>query len=61
MTITTREALSLGPLWTALHQFLPHERTTRAVPHVRTPCHWVSHVNAGEAPACRALGLFQEE
>jgi gentisate 1,2-dioxygenase len=45
MTITTRDAtlpavysqtlesLSLGPLWTALHQLLPHERTTRAVPH----------------------------
>ena len=30
----TLESLSLGPLWTALHQLLPHERTTRAVPHV---------------------------
>jgi gentisate 1,2-dioxygenase len=28
------EALSLGPLWTALHQLLPPERTTRAVPHL---------------------------
>jgi gentisate 1,2-dioxygenase len=27
------ESLSLGPLWTALHQLLPGERTTRAVPH----------------------------
>src|SRR5215207_7750660 len=27
------EALSLGPLWSALHQLLPAERTTRAVPH----------------------------
>src|SRR5437762_2265117 len=27
------ESLSLGPLWTALHQLLPDERTTRAVPH----------------------------
>jgi len=26
------EALSLGPLWSALHQLLPAERTTRAVP-----------------------------
>ena len=46
MTITTRDAslppvysqtlesLSLGPLWTALHQLLPHERTTRALPHL---------------------------
>ena len=30
----TLESLSLGPLWTALHQLLPHERTTRAVPHL---------------------------
>jgi gentisate 1,2-dioxygenase len=28
------ESLALGPLWTALHQLLPAERTTRAVPHV---------------------------
>jgi gentisate 1,2-dioxygenase len=28
------EALSLGPLWTALHLLLPGERTTRAVPHL---------------------------
>ena len=27
------EALSLGPLWTALHQLLPNERVTQAVPH----------------------------
>jgi len=27
------ESLALGPLWTALHQLLPGERTTRAVPH----------------------------
>src|SRR5574341_381436 len=27
------EALSLGPLWTALHQLLPNERGTRAIPH----------------------------
>ena len=27
------ESLALGPLWTALHQLLPAERTTRAVPH----------------------------
>ena len=27
------DALSLGPLWSALHQLLPAERTTRAVPH----------------------------
>ena len=27
------EALSLGPLWTALHQLLPNERQTQAVPH----------------------------
>ncbi len=30
----TLESLSLGPLWTALHQLLPHERATRAVPHL---------------------------
>ena len=29
----TLAALSLGPLWTALHQLLPQERRTRAVPH----------------------------
>jgi gentisate 1,2-dioxygenase len=28
------ESLSLGPLWTALHQLLPQERTTHAVPHL---------------------------
>ena len=28
------EALSLGPLWTALHQLLPQERVTRAEPHL---------------------------
>ena len=28
------EALSLGPLWTALHQLLPQQRATRAVPHL---------------------------
>jgi gentisate 1,2-dioxygenase len=28
------ESLSLGPLWTALHVLLPHERVTAAVPHV---------------------------
>src|SRR2546426_9650164 len=27
------EALSLGPLWTALHVLLPNERVTAAVPH----------------------------
>ncbi len=27
------ETLSLGPLWTALHQLLPQERVTQAVPH----------------------------
>ena len=27
------ESLSLGPLWTALHVLLPHERLTAAVPH----------------------------
>ena len=27
------ESLALGPLWTALHQLLPAERTTSAVPH----------------------------
>ena len=27
------ESLSLGPLWTALHVLLPHERVTAAVPH----------------------------
>ncbi len=27
------EALSLAPLWTALHSLLPHERQTRVVPH----------------------------
>ena len=27
------ESLSLGPLWSALHQLLPAERATRAVPH----------------------------
>src|SRR3990172_12973789 len=27
------DALSLGPLWTALHQLLPNERVTQAVPH----------------------------
>jgi gentisate 1,2-dioxygenase len=27
------ESLSLGPLWTALHVLLPHERTTAAVPY----------------------------
>jgi gentisate 1,2-dioxygenase len=27
------ESLSLGPLWTALHQLLPAERGTSAVPH----------------------------
>src|SRR2546426_11168695 len=27
------EALSLGPLWTALHVLLPNERVTPAVPH----------------------------
>jgi gentisate 1,2-dioxygenase len=27
------EALSLGPLWTALHVLLPNERVTQAVPH----------------------------
>ncbi|HEX3178204.1 MAG TPA: cupin domain-containing protein [Methylomirabilota bacterium] len=29
----TLDALSLGPLWTALHVLLPHTRTTAAVPH----------------------------
>src|SRR5256885_14540958 len=27
------DALSLGPLWTALHVLLPNERVTAAVPH----------------------------
>jgi gentisate 1,2-dioxygenase len=27
------EALSLAPLWTALHSLLPHERVTRVLPH----------------------------
>ncbi|MGH7276646.1 MAG: cupin domain-containing protein, partial [Candidatus Rokuibacteriota bacterium] len=27
------EALSLGPLWTVLHQLLPNERVTQAVAH----------------------------
>ena len=27
------ESLALGPLWTALHVLLPHERVTAAVPH----------------------------
>ena len=27
------ESLSLGPLWTALHVLLPHQRVTAAVPH----------------------------
>jgi gentisate 1,2-dioxygenase len=27
------ESLSLGPLWTALHTLLPHQRVTAAVPH----------------------------
>ena len=27
------ESLSLGPLWTALHVLLPHDRVTAAVPH----------------------------
>src|SRR5213076_3348457 len=27
------DALSLGPLWTALHVLLPNERVTSAVPH----------------------------
>jgi gentisate 1,2-dioxygenase len=27
------DSLSLGPLWTALHVLLPHERATAAVPH----------------------------
>jgi gentisate 1,2-dioxygenase len=27
------ESLSLGPLWTALHVLLPHERVSAAVPH----------------------------
>jgi gentisate 1,2-dioxygenase len=27
------ESLCLGPLWTALHVLLPHERVTAAVPH----------------------------
>src|SRR5213594_203891 len=29
----TLEALSVGPLWTALHVLLPNERVTSAVPH----------------------------
>src|SRR5437667_10346444 len=29
----TLEALSVGPLWTALHVLLPNERVTAAVPH----------------------------
>ena len=29
----TLESLSLGPLWTALHVLLPHQRVTAAVPH----------------------------
>jgi gentisate 1,2-dioxygenase len=28
------DALSLAPLWTALHALLPHERATAAAPHV---------------------------
>jgi gentisate 1,2-dioxygenase len=27
------ESLSLGPLWTALHVLLPHQRVTPAIPH----------------------------
>ena len=30
----TLDALSLAPLWTALHALLPNERATRALPHV---------------------------
>src|SRR5204862_450583 len=29
----TLEALSVGPLWTALHVLLPNERVSSAVPH----------------------------
>src|SRR5258706_14535941 len=29
------DALAVAPLWTVLHSLLPHERTTRVLPH-----HW---------------------
>ena len=52
------EKLSLGPLWTALHTLLPHERgVTRVVPH-----HWRwTELRPEVLEAARLVGIEQAE
>lgn len=51
------EKLSLAPLWAALHTLLPHERTTRAVPH-----HWSwTELRGPLLEAARLVGIQQAE
>ena len=54
---TTLEKLSLAPLWSALHQLLPAERTTRVVPH-----HWRwTDLREPLLEAARLVGIDQAE
>ncbi len=68
------DALSLGPLWTALHVRRIGDATFTWEPgdtFVAPPRHWIEHRNADTAPAClfqfndepalSALGLYEEE
>jgi len=51
------DALSVGPLWTALHALLPNERATRVVPH-----HWRwAELRAPLLEAARLVGIEQAE
>lgn len=53
----TLEALSMPPLWTALHVLLPKERATQAVPHI---WRW-SDVRGPLLEAARLVGIEQAE